>query len=243
MDEIGPGEALQVSGSDYVASAARAALGGVPFVGSLLVELAGTVIPNQRIDRIANFAAALEARLSELERNAAKRFLTNEEFTELVEEALRQAARSTTDERRQYLADLVKRGLAAEDITFQESKHLLRLLGEISDIEVIWLRFYTEPEMGGDVEFREKHQAVLEPIGAHMGSPQSDLDKETLQTSYKEHLVQLGLLRRLYRTDPRTKEPKFDSRTGNQEVSGYEITSLGRLLLRQVGLGGREPGD
>lgn len=228
-------DALEVRGRDYVASAARSALGAVPFVGSLLVELAGTVIPNQRVDRIAKFARALESRLSELDRTAARKYLTDEEFTDLVEEALRQAARSTTQERREYLAGLVHRGLAAKDVTFQESKHLLRILGEINDIEVIWLRFYREPATGGDAEFREKHEAVLEPVQAHMQSAQSELDRATLQTSYKDHLAQLGLLKRRYRMDSKTKEPEFD-RSGEQRVAGYKITPLGRLLLRQIGL-------
>lgn len=52
---------------DYVTTAAKGALGAVPFVGSLLAELAGNVIPNQRIDRITKFAVLLESRLSELE--------------------------------------------------------------------------------------------------------------------------------------------------------------------------------
>lgn len=48
--------------ADYVALAVRGALGAVPFAGSLLAELAGSVIPNQRIERIAKFAGALDRR-------------------------------------------------------------------------------------------------------------------------------------------------------------------------------------
>jgi hypothetical protein len=41
---------LAPSSVDYVVSVAKASLGVVPFVGSLLAEIAGTLIPNQRID-------------------------------------------------------------------------------------------------------------------------------------------------------------------------------------------------
>jgi hypothetical protein len=214
-------------------------LGAVPFAGSLLLELAGTIIPNQRIDRIVKFARALEMRLSEVERRAASQSLKNEEFTDLLEESLRQAANSTSDQRRDYLADLVQRSLTDEDISFQESKHLLRLLGELNDVEVIWLRFYREQL--GDSEFREKHKAVLSPVRPNMQSSRSLSDQEALQASYKDHLAQLGLLRRHYRISLRTKEPEFD-RKGAQEVAGYEISALGRLLLRQIGLGAERPG-
>ena len=58
----------------------------------------------------------------------------------------------------------------------------------MSDVEVVWLRFYREPTMVGDEEFRERHEAVLAPTAATFGSSQDELDKATLQESYKEHL-------------------------------------------------------
>lgn len=57
-----------------------------------------------------------------------------------------------------------------------------------------------------------------------------------MQDSYKEHLTGLGLLRQRYETDMKTKEPVFDNYTGAQKVRGYDITPLGKLLLRHIGL-------
>ena len=162
--------------------------------------------------------------------------LNNGEFTELIEEGFRQAARSLSDERRHYIASLITNSLSSESISYAESRHLLRILNEVNDIEIIWLRFYT---MGGDKEFWETHRNVLEPVPETFGSPQETLDKHTLQESYKEHLFQLKLFERRYRMDHNTKEPAFDEWTGTQEVEGYEITSLGRLLLKEIGLGSR----
>jgi hypothetical protein len=50
---------IKTQAIDYVASGAKAALGVVPFAGSLLAEVAGSIIPNQRVDRIADFAFKL----------------------------------------------------------------------------------------------------------------------------------------------------------------------------------------
>lgn len=235
MAEDKPSDALAPKTADYVASAAKAALGAVPFAGSLLAELAGTVIPNQRIDRIVRFAAELEQRLAGIERQVVRAQLSNENFTDLMEEALRQAARSTSDDRRRHIANVIANSLTSDDISFVESKHLLRLLGEINDIEVVWLRFYLHPTMGGDEEFRSKHAEVLAPVLPRMGAPQPEIDKETLQGSYQQHLCQLGLLRERYRADPQTKMPEFDQLHRGFKVAGYELTRLGRLLLRQVG--------
>lgn len=220
---------------DYVTSAAKAILGVVPIAGSLLTELAGTLIPNQRIDRLTKFAEALEIKLLKMEEGYVRAQLANEYFTDLLEEGLRQAARSVSDERREYIASVIANSLSSEDIEYIESNHLLKILGEINDLEIIWLRSYLVRTMGGDRDYREKHQDVLKPIAAHMGAEQGVLDKETLQNSYKEHLSRLGLLKPSYRIDSKTRLPEYDS-SGRMKVSSYDLTSLGRLLLRHTGL-------
>lgn len=220
---------LQTSTSDYVASAAKSALGAVPFIGSLLSELAGTIIPNQRIERIVKFAEKLELKISQLEQEFVKSQFKNEEFNDLIEEGLRQSTRSLSDERRDYIVSLISNSLSSEDIEYQESKHLLRILGELTDIEVIWLRFYLVSTIGGDEEFREKHKELLQPISRSMGAPTAVLDKGALQDSYKEHLCQLGLLEKVYGS-------QLDSKRGGLKIKSYNITPFGRLLLREIGL-------
>ena len=131
-------DSLKLQRMDYVASVAKAALGAVPFVGSLLVELAGVVIPDQRADRLAKYAEALERKLAQLEQEFVRVQLTDENFTDLMEEGLRQAARSVSDERRDYIASVVANGLSTEEIAFQESRHLLRIL--CHDAEVAYRR-------------------------------------------------------------------------------------------------------
>ena len=227
---------LDASPEDYVVNALRAIVGSFPIVGPLFSELAGVVVPNQRMERIAKFAQELECRLRNLEAaDDITNLLRNDEFADLLEEGIRQASRSLSDERRQYLVSLIVNGLSTENIEYAESRHLLRALDEISDVEVVWLRFYREPTLGGDDAFRDQHENVLAPAVATLGSSQDELDKATLQQSYKEHLCQLGMLERRYRFDNRSKLPEFDSR-GVQKVAGYSITTLGRLLLRQIGL-------
>jgi len=222
--------------ADYVALAVRGALGAVPFAGSLLAELAGSAIPNQRIERIAKFAGALDRRLAKLECSFVRSQIVSEEFTDLVEEGLRQAARSLSDGRREYIASVIAGSLSPSDIEYQDSRHLLRLLGEVSDIEVIWLRFHMVPTLGGDEDFRNRHSAVLAPAVSTMGSPQKEHDRAALQHSYKQHLAQLGLLQPRYHVQRHTQQPEYDSRTGAAEIAGYELSSLGRLLLREIGL-------
>ena len=229
-------QGLTPNTADYVASVAKAALGAVPFAGSLLAEIAGTIVPNQRIDRIVLFAQELEERLSGIEQGLVRSQLSNENFTDLIEEGLRQAARSVSGERRAYIAVLISNSISAQNISYIESKHLLRILGELNDIEIIRLGAHLYETYESGEEYRSTHSEILEPVGAHMGSSQQKIDKETLQKSYDTHLTQLGLLGVRFSLDTRTKQPELDSRTGAQKVRGYELTPLGRFLLRQVGI-------
>ena len=130
--------------------------------------------------------------------------------------------------------------MSPTSIEYFESRHLLRILDQLNDIEIIWLRFYREPTIGGDEDFRETHRELLRPAVAALGSSQDVVDKQALQESYTKHLSQLGLLAPVYERDIRTEQPEFDSWSGEQRVQYYEITNLGRLLLREIGLGADE---
>ena len=155
---------------------------------------------------------------------------------ELIHDGLQQAAQSLSDERRRYIATLIANGLKPEGIEVAQSKYLLRILDEINDVEIVWLRFYSVPTIGGDSEFRDAQESVLAPIQATIGAPQEVLNKAYLQKNYKEHLAQLGLLDRLMKTDIRTGIPEINPSTGATEVAGYRLTGLGKLLLREIGL-------
>jgi hypothetical protein len=229
-------ESLEPSMRDHLTAMAKSALGAVPFAGSLLAEIAGSIIPNQRIDRIVRYTEILDRKMEQFDRELIRAQVTNENFTDLAEESMRQAARSLSEERRDYISSIVANGLRAEDIDLIESRHLLRVLGELNDLEVLWLRYHLNPSMGGDEEFREKHSNVLEPALATLGSSQREVDREALQKSYVDHLVRLGLLAPVYKLSHPDKRPEFDSWTGAQKIRRHEVTPLGTLLLRQIDL-------
>lgn len=222
---------------DASIAAVRGGLSAIPFLGSPLGEIIGITIPNQRLDRVVRFCRLLNRRLNAVEKSFLESRLRDESFTDLIEEGIIQAARSLSDERRNYIASVIISGLTSDDIQASESRHLLRILNEINDIEVVWLQYYSDSYIEEDEEFTETHKEILQPVIALMGSPQEELNKATLQDSYKEHLCQLGLLEHQYQIDNRTGIPEFNSTTGSLEVSEYRMTSLGELLINEIGLG------
>ena len=201
---------------DYSVLVAKGAIGAVPYVGPLIAELLGTFIPGQRTDRIVKFVRELGKKVADLEQDYIKSQLRNEHFSDLLEEGFFQASRSLSDERRTYIASLIANSLSPEKIEYHESKYLLRILDEINDVEIIWLWFFVHLTSAAKAGARNKHPEILKPVTAVVNSPQATRDKAALQKSYKEHLVRLGLL--------------------DKEDESYSLSSMGRLLLRQIGL-------
>jgi outer membrane murein-binding lipoprotein Lpp len=236
MENIEVSKQLSTQPIDYFTSAIKSIFGAAPYVGSLFSELAGTVIPNQRVDRIASFVEKLDKKVANLEKEFLMSQLSNKYFSDLLEESLHHVVRAITDERREYIANLISNSLSLQDIQYIESKHLLRILGELNDIEIIWLNHHQRISHGHDREFYNKHLVVLEPVFVSMADPPLVHNKEAIQNSYKEHLSRLGLLKPIYETYIETQLPKFDKHTGGQKVWRYEITTLGRFFLRQIGI-------
>ncbi|THK40508.1 hypothetical protein E8Q33_13920 [Methylophaga sp. SB9B] len=226
---------LEQDKMDTLVATAKSVLGAVPFVGPLLSELVGNLIPNQRVDRLTKYVKELEARLSNIDRVKIDNALNSVEGIDLFEEGFVQASRSLTDERRKYVANVVANGVDDEAIEYSESKYILKLLQELNEQEIIWLRFFMVPTISGDEEFRKKHRNILEPVRAHLGSDERTMEKASLQNSYKEHLERIGLIRPHYRMDSNTGMPEFDKFSGKLSISYRDLTPIGRMILKQIG--------
>ncbi|NNI31481.1 hypothetical protein [Pasteurella multocida] len=217
---------------DKVISVSKAVLGdlGVP---SIIVEIFGNLIPNQRLDRITKFIRELEKRISDLEIIITD-IDKQTEYIHLLENGMLHAYRASSDKRLEYIASIISNGLTEEKIEVNRYIYLLNILDELNDEEIIWLRFYLHPTIGGDEEFRDKHQETLRLARAYIGAEQEELDKSALQDSYKEHLERLGLIKTKINIDRNTKMPIYDS-FGNPKGYKY-ISHLGKMLLREIGL-------
>lgn len=203
----------RTNAADVIAILVKGGLGAAPFVGALVAEVVGSLIPNQRVDRIARLLKALEEKLQDLERDRVKQRFTEPGFVDLLEDGMIQASRALSEERVSYIASLLKNGLQAEDAKVLEHKHLLSILGELNNAEIIILRAYGEhPAL--NKEFYATHDAILRPRSSSIGLPQEQIDEAAIHESYRNHLLRLGLL----------------DDTGRSK----QLTTLGRLLLRTI---------
>lgn len=211
---------LDSNSRDRLVSVAKGIAGACPAIGPMASEAIGTIIPNQRLDRVVEFlrqlegeVTAIDARLEIFERN-----IHTPKGLDIMEEGLLQAARSVADERKERLARLVGRSLTTEEIKYEESLKLINLFRELTDPEILWLIFYSmNPTLGRGPHSNlvEKHPEVLEPVSREMGASQEQIDRGALQDSYKNTLLRFGLI--------------------EQNGRSNRITNLGRLLIRYIG--------
>lgn len=226
---------LEPNINDTITSALKSMFGPVHDIGSFLSELAGIYIPNQRIDRVSKFLIVLDKKLNFISENIVNELKQNPEFIELIELGIISAVNTASNKRRDYISELIINGISSEEIEIYESKYLLKLLEEINDIELIWLRYHLHQGVNSDKEFRTLHEKTISDIRVHTKSTMVEINKAAIQTSYKEHLVRLKLLNQIISFNREKGIPEYDNQ-GNAKISHYKITDLGKLILKQIGL-------
>lgn len=231
-----PIAALDFNAADRLVTIAKALAGIIPYVGSPISEIVSVAIPKQRMGRVVDFVKKLDGQVAELERELLK-LKESERFCEFFYEILRQVAYSTSENRITYLVSLVERSLSDDEVKLIEARQLLALLGELNDLEVLWLKYYENPPATGETnQFFEQHKDVFQPIAVQLSSSKEEHDKAAFQKSYKLKLSRLGLIEDRFKLDRKTGQPVVETSSGKMKSQGYLITSLGELLLRRIGL-------
>jgi len=220
---------------DRAVTLAKGVLGAAPVVGSIMAEVVGAIIPNQRIDRIVRFVEILNNKLDTISQDIIRLKVQDEYFIDLLEDSFILASRAITDERKEHIATVIKNSIIHEELSHLEEKRLLNLLSELSDAEIIMLQFYAL--IGQDQkEYLVKHRDILEAPIVHMGSSKEEINREAIYKTFKQNLVSLNLLTPRYVKPKKNELPEFDDKTGMMKVNGYNITTLGRLLLTYLDL-------
>jgi len=186
-------------------------LGALPFLGPMLSEIIGILIPKQRIDRIQMLLENLEEKISKIEKEKFELKIKDPVFLDLIEEGFVKATRSVSEDRIKGIASVIANGVDKDGEKLLGQKHLLNLLSEVNDIELIWLRAFAR-HPSRDKEFREKHSETLRPLRIVANLPPDEEERQVIVKSYYDHLERLGL------------------------ISNKSATSLGRLMLINLGM-------
>lgn len=118
---------------DTSAALAKGGIGAIPIVGSILGEVVGLIIPNQRMDRIEAYLRHLSDRLASADAESLRAKFDDPEVVDLFEEGAVQSVRALSEERRAYITQLVANGITGDEKARIEAKRLLNLLEQIDD--------------------------------------------------------------------------------------------------------------
>lgn len=225
--------------SDHVSAVIRMGVGAVPVVGSALNELVNQIIPGIRMQRIEKYLRFLRHELRELDEEQLRQKTSSDLAVDVFEEGAFQSARALTEERREQIASAVAKGLSGDQLSLLQAKRMLQLLRELDDVQVIVLSSNLMKNHRDD-EFMKRHADVLRVTPALLGAGRDALDQSVVQSIVRAKLISLALLRPRFMKPKKGDTPEFDENTGMVKSSGVEITPLGKLLLRQIGLASEE---
>jgi transcriptional regulator NrdR family protein len=197
-----------------------------------MAKVVGAVIPEQQNDRLRQFVEALEAKIQDLDSEPVEARFQEPEFIDLLQESLTQAVRAVSKERIEHIAEIVHQSLSDQDRRYIHFKKLLYLLKELNNLEVLMLCSYGRRH---DNDFQERHRDTTQVVKPAMGCAQEDSDNFLVREAHRAHLVRLELLRPRFQKPKKGQLPEIDEKTGMMKVKGYDITPLGRLLLRTIG--------
>lgn len=234
MDESS--QRLSNNKSDWATIVAKGGLGAIPLAGSFLAEIAGSLIPNQRIDRIAKYATELNERLEKIPGEMIERLRGSEQFIDLIEESFIRVSRASSEVRRQYILSIIQKGISTDAADLNNAKYLLGLLSELNDNEVIWLRYFHERTLMSKGQFQALHKNILSPVQVVLGSSKEERRQGAIQDSYQEHLERLGLIKHHIIMNKDLGVPEYDTFSNKPRVSFSETTTLGNMLLENIGL-------
>ena len=215
---------LGETGSDVAARTISALAGAIPCVGPILQITINETIKNVRLDRIETFLLYLQDRIDE---NNLKHSLNTPDGLDIFEEGISQSARALSEERKQYIADLVSNGMKASGVEKQQIRHFLRILTQIDDAQIIILCSYqSKYRRIGDINsdnFFNKHKDVLGPFSREIGRANDDIDKAQLKDALEHHLSSFGLL--------------MEDKSSRQPTQiAYKITPQGIRFIKFIGL-------
>ena len=199
--------------SDAVATLLKGIVGATPVVGNLLAETLTQLIPNQRLDRVAECLAIFSSKVDSLDAAFLQHKMQTEEFADLLQDVVGAAARALSPERKEYLAALLKNSITREDLDHLGHKKILGLLNELNDAEIIIVKYHSIPDQDVKWEFQTLHSNVISGYTLPPDASQQERDRHLMFKQNHDTIERLKL-----------------------NVTDGQGYNLGRLLLQYIDL-------
>lgn len=227
---------LEPRKEDFIASFAKGAVGAVPMIGPAIAELLGSIIPNQRLDRVVTFLEELERRLTSVE---VKVLSENTLAIDLFEDAVIVASRALTNARNKHVVAFMKSSVSTNLADYEIRKKLLYILQELTDRDIEILR--SIQVHGYQLSESEKYPVSISEASFRTLSEHEKIDYYATQEVWPLHILTLeraGLLKaHREKQDSDSTNRHLDMETGLPTISSYEISKLGDVFLALISEG------
>lgn len=226
-------ESLEGNKADTWAAITKGAFGAVPVAGSLLSEIVGSIIPNQRLDRVCKYLLELDKRLTKVEIDQLKQ---NTLALDLFEDSAVIASRALTEVRNQYVASFMKSVVSINATEYDLKKKLLYILQDLTDRDIDILQ--SIKGRGYQRTVSENYPRSISNGAFSRLTKEEKIEYRSKQEVWLLHIATLersGLLiahREAQNVD--NSHGHIDPETGLPRVRFYEISTLGNIFLSLI---------
>ncbi len=218
---------LQNQKVDIIVSTLKASFGYVPLAGGILAEVIGNIIPNQRIDRIANLVGILTEKVKDIEEDIIKQKMQLSEYVDLFEDCCWAVSRALTVERKEHIANVFVNGLKDEEVNLSNHKRILNILNQLDDIDLIFIKYYIlSTWMHNEArEYFYLHEEILTEKKVYLGAGAEQHYDREYYLMHKRHIYSLGLI----------EHDKDATQVEQNEFKKLKATWLSVLVLNEIG--------
>ena len=224
---------LNTRREDIIATAWKGVAGAIPVAGPMLAEIVGSIIPNQRLDRVTDFLQELDKRLTKVEAITLKQNIL---AIDLFEDAVIAASRSLTEIRNKYIVSFVKNSISANSSDYDIKKKLIYILQELTDKDIDILR--SIQIRGYQVTESKNYPDRLSEAAFRQLTEQEKMNYYAKQEVWPLHILTLersGLLKpQREEQDLDNTNRHIDEETRLPRVRCYEISKLGVVFLSAI---------
>lgn len=195
--------------TDYLVSGLKSLAGAIPFGGTFVGEIFGTIIPHQRLDRFADFLKQLAEKVETLE-NVGIRYSLD----------------TNSETLHNCFASVIFSCIQNKDLDNLKNERIMKSISELNEAEIIWLIWFAKPKgLFHQSEFEKKYSAILAPRSESSGR-EEDKIHNALKMQYLTNLTEKGLL---YRSNVRIGSPGYIT-----NINVLVLTSYGALIVNAL---------
>lgn len=231
---------------DHVVATLRGAVSAVPLAGGSIAEAISAVVREQRIDRIVAYIRELAMRLDEIDRQING---DNPLTVDLLEDTVIQSSRALSEDRNRYLANVMAESTDVSPEQYEFNKKLIQILSELTDLDIEVLKGHADLKSLASLQRTSRIVRSLTAAERRSLDADEKFEREASRIAFDVHvaaLERLGLLHAererpmasIHMVEHGGPLPEvvdhLDPETGLPRITGYRVTTLGRLLLTRL---------